>query len=179
MGLIRALLVAVLGITAAFGTASTAAAGGCAGSHATPSQHNAAKVRRATLCLLNSERAKHGLAAMRPNRKLRLAAVRHSLDMVAERYFDHVGPRGDDITLRAKAAHYLRPTASWFLAENIAWGGGALAAPASIVRQWMHSPPHRANILSREVHDAGIGIAVGSPTGGAGATYTLDFGRLS
>jgi uncharacterized protein YkwD len=42
---------------------------------------------------------------------------------------------------------------------------------------WMDSPPHRANILSSSFRAIGIGIALGTPSGGAGATYTTDFGR--
>jgi uncharacterized protein YkwD len=168
-------------VAAILGTASTssAAAGSCSGAHTQPSRTNAAQVRHATICLLNRERARHGLAPMRANAKLTRAAVKHSLDMVAEHYFDHVGPRGDDITRRAKAAHYLKARASWFLGENIAWGSGSLGTPAAIVDQWMHSPPHRANILNPSFRDAGVGVAVGAPKGGAGATYTLDFGRVS
>ena len=79
-------------------------------------------------------------------------------------------------------AHYVPPHASWSLGENIAWGGAALAEPAAIVRMWMHSPPHRANILSRRFREIGIGVAVGVPLRGAryrGATYTTDFGSHS
>jgi uncharacterized protein YkwD len=99
--------------------------------------------------------------------------------MVRRRYFDHVAPNGETLTARARKVHYLRARASWFLAENIAWGSGRLATPASIVSQWMHSPGHRANILSGQFRDAGVGVAAGSPRGGAGATYTLALGRLS
>jgi uncharacterized protein YkwD len=44
---------------------------------------------------------------------------------------------------------------------------------------WMHSPGHRANILSRTFKEIGIGIARGAPESGQGgdaATYTTDFG---
>ena len=172
-------MVAALGISAFFGAAFPAAASGCAGAHALPNAHNAAKIRGATLCLLNRERAKRGLGKIRANKKLRLAATRHSSDMVAQQYFDHVGPAGDDVTGRARQVHYLRARASWFLAENIAWGCGTLSTPASVMKQWMHSPPHRANILAAQARDAGVGVAVGAPSGAAGATYTLDFGRIS
>ena len=44
---------------------------------------------------------------------------------------------------------------------------------------WMHSPPHRANILNGTFSEIGIGIARGAPIGGVGdgATYVTDFGR--
>jgi uncharacterized protein YkwD len=160
--------------------ASNAAAGGCANAHMKPRGGNAGKVRSATICLLNRQRAKHGLGKIRGNVRLRKAATRHSRDMVRRRYFDHVAPGGETLTDRARHARYLaHASRSWWLAENIAWGSGYLATPASIVNQWMHSPPHRANILDGRMRDAGIGVATGSPRGGGGATYTLALGRVS
>ena len=43
----------------------------------------------------------------------------------------------------------------------------------------MHSPGHRRNVLDGGFREIGIGIAVGSPTGGAGATYVNEFGSRS
>jgi len=66
------------------------------------------------------------------------------------------------------------------LCENIAWGTEHLATPKGIVRGWMNSPGHRANILRGTFREIGIGIVVGAPTrlgpGERGATYTTDFG---
>ena len=45
-----------------------------------------------------------------------------------------------------------------------------------MVRAWMNSAGHRANILSRSFKQIGIGIANGAPNGGSGATYATDFG---
>jgi uncharacterized protein YkwD len=49
------------------------------------------------------------------------------------------------------------------------------------VRMWMHSPPHRANILDPSLRDFGVGIARGDVLNGGsrGATYTLDLGARS
>jgi len=117
---------------------------------------------------------------MKANGKLRRAATGHSENMVAQRFFEHVSPDGSTLADRVRAVHYLPTTASsWWLAENIAWGSGRLGSPAGVVRQWMHSPPHRANILSARGRDVGVGVAIGAPTGGPGATYTVDFGRVS
>src|SRR2546423_1519821 len=64
------------------------------------------------------------------------------------------------------------------LGENIAWGSLQYSTPASIVKMWMHSPGHRANILRAGFRDIGIGIARGAPQAGVhgAATYTTDFG---
>ena len=167
--------------TALLVPASDAAAGGCAGAGRIPNgAGDVAKARKATLCLLNRERSNHGLARIRGDRKLRHAAEGHSKDMVAEKFFDHVAPGGVTLTQRVEAVDYLKATvSSWLLAENIGWGSGSFASPRSMVKQWMQSPGHRANILNPAVRDAGVGIAIGAPSGGPGATYTLDLGRRS
>ncbi len=63
-----------------------------------------------------------------------------------------------------------------YLAENIAWGGGSLGTPRSIVGGWMNSTGHRANILNGGLRDSGVGVAVSTPQGGSGGTYVHDFG---
>lgn len=155
------------------------AAGACSASHAEVRKATIRRARHATLCLLNRVRARHRLAPFRLNPKLSRAARRHSRDMVRHRYFAHDSRNGRSPFDRMRATRYVPRNSSWWLGENIGWGRGPLAAPASLVRMWMHSPPHRANILSRRFRDIGIGIAVGAPVGGRGATYTTDFGRHS
>ena len=39
-------------------------------------------------------------------------------------------------------------------------------SPMAIFVDWMHSPPHRANILDPSFRDAGVGVARGFPMGG-------------
>jgi uncharacterized protein YkwD len=155
------------------------ALGACSASHATVRAAAIRRSRDATLCLLNRVRARHGLAPLQLNAKLSRAARRHSRDMVRQRYFAHNSRDGRSPFDRMRATHYVPRSASWWLGENIAWGSGSLSEPAAIVRAWMHSPPHRANILSRRFRDIGVGISPGAPTGGRGATYTTDFGRRS
>ncbi|HEU4701890.1 MAG TPA: CAP domain-containing protein [Conexibacter sp.] len=155
------------------------AVGACSASHAIVRAAAIRRSRDATLCLLNRVRARHGLAPLRLNRKLSRAARRHSRDMVRHRYFAHDSRDGRSPFDRMRATRYVPRNASWWLGENIGWGSGTRSEPAAMVRAWMHSPPHRANILSRNFRDIGIGIAPGAPVGGRGATYTTDFGRHS
>ena len=143
----------------------------CASASATPSEESLATVRRTTLCLLNAERAKRGLKPLEPSMKLRRASERHSRAMVADRFFAH-----GDFFGRIKGSGYLRGVHAYTVGENIAWGGGPVASPARIVKMWMNSPPHRANILSRTYVHIGIGVVRGTPVGMAGGTYTTDFG---
>ena len=155
------------------------ALGACSASHQIVRAASIRRSRDATLCLLNRVRARHGLPPLRLDPKLSRAARRHSRDMVRHRYFSHASRNGRSPFDRMRATHYVPRHASWWLGENIAWGSGSLAEPIAMVRAWMHSPPHRANILSRHFRDIGIGIAPGAPVGGSGATYTTDFGRHS
>jgi len=155
------------------------AVGACSASHAEVRAAAVRRARDATLCLLNRVRARYGLRPFRLNPKLSHAARVHSRDMVRHRYFAHDSRNGRSPFDRMRATHYVPRNAAWWLGENIGWGSGTLSAPAAMVRAWMHSPPHRANILSRHFRDIGIGIAPGAPIGGAGATYTTDFGQHS
>jgi uncharacterized protein YkwD len=153
--------------------------GACSASHATVRAAAIRRSRDATLCLLNRVRARHGLRPFRLNAKLSRAARRHSRDMVRRRYFAHDSLDGRSPFDRMRATHYVPRRASWWLGENIGWGSGSFSEPSAMVRAWMHSPSHRANILSRRFRDIGIGIVARAPVGGGGATYTTDFGRHS
>lgn len=155
------------------------AVGACSSSHADVRPGSVWRSRDATLCLLNRVRSRHGLPPLRLNAKLSRAARRHSHDMVRHRYFAHDSRNGRSPFDRMRATRYVPRNASWWLGENIGWGSGTLAEPIAMVRAWMHSPPHRENILNRRFRDIGIGIAVGAPVGGDGATYTTDFGQHS
>ncbi len=157
------------------------ASAACAGSGLMPNggYKNKVAIRSAVLCLVNAERTERGLPPLRISPRLRNAASRHSNDMVAQGFFDHNSPNGQDVVDRSRAAGYMRPHRSWMVAENIGWGTGTFATPRAMVRSWMESPGHRANILNEDMRDAGVGIAAQSPTGEAGGTYTLVFGRRS
>jgi uncharacterized protein YkwD len=143
----------------------------CASSSATPVERSLAGIRQTTLCLLNAERARYGLRPLKPSTKLRHASERHSSAMVADHFFAH-----GDFFGRIRGSGYLNGVHAYTVGENIAWGGGPVASPARIVRMWMNSPPHRANILNRTYVHIGIGVVRGTPVGIAGGTYTTDFG---
>jgi uncharacterized protein YkwD len=160
--------------------AATPAHAACSGTGAMPSGSNATKIRNATLCLLNAQRRAHGLQKLRANGRLRHAAAPYARLMVSRGFFSHDGPDGSTPQSRIQSTHYLDGARVWSIGENIAWGTGSLATPRSIVRSWMNSPGHRANILNPGFRDIGIGIANGAPVplrGAArGATYATDFG---
>ena len=105
---------------------------------------------------INEMREEEGVAPLRRNPGLDLAARTHSEDMAANQMLDHVSPRTGDPIARVRAAGVQAARVT----ENIALRPDAEAALASILA----SPPHRAQLLSGNVTDIGIGI-VSSPRG--------------
>lgn len=160
--------------------ASSFAAGPCPGAESVPRAGNVASVKKATLCLLNRERTGRGLNKLTSDGQLGKAAQNFSARMVRQRFFDHVCPGGSTLNSRVRGTSYLDgPVRGWSLGENIAWGAGTRATPASIVRSWMNSAGHRRNILDGRFRHIGIGIATGAPRDvqdQPAGTYTTDFG---
>jgi uncharacterized protein YkwD len=158
--------------------ARTASASACGAVRLEPAQLGDESTRVLTLCLINAERGKHGLAPLVRREQLELASQRHSEDMVARRFFEHDTPDGTDPQERMLAAGY--PADNAYTGENIAWAGGPRASPWEIVDLWMHSPPHRENILRGGFTEVGIGLVRGAPepqrSDGVPWTYTTDFG---
>jgi uncharacterized protein YkwD len=153
------------------------AGSGCPGATATPAQLSEGEMRSATLCLLNKQRAEHGLGSLRSNHALAKAATRHSADMVRRDYFSHYTPGGGSIQTRIGGCGYLAGAHSYLYGEVIGGGTSGGGSPKSVVQAWMHSAPHRAAILTGGFHDLGIGAVHGFPgMGNRGATFTVDFG---
>ena len=158
--------------------APTTASAGCKNRDAHPAEVSKAKIKRATLCLLNRRRAAHGRRKLSHNKRLGRAARAHARDMVSRRYFSHTAPGGVSFVDRIMRADYIDPGEGWTLGENLAWGSYQLATPRSIVHRWMQSTGHRANILNPRFREIGIGVADGAPQAGAdnAATYATSFG---
>jgi uncharacterized protein YkwD len=154
-----------------------AAASACDDTSTPPTRATLASARSATLCLINVARAKHGLGRLGTTRALVRAASAHSRDMAIHDFFSHDSPEGSTPKQRIAGAGYLDGVSTWAIGETIAWGSGGLASPASIVRSWLRSPGHREILLDGRFDDVGIGIALGAPVGGSGATFTGDFGE--
>ena len=172
----RLALALALALTLAL-VAAPASQAACSSASASVRTASKRALVRATLCVLNVARSKHGLRPLRLNRKLATAARGHSRAMAARHFFSHDSLGGGSFIDRIRRTGYLRGARSWNVGENIAWGSGSLGTPRSIGRAWMNSPGHRANILSGSFRAIGIGISAGTPSGGGGATYTTDFGR--
>jgi uncharacterized protein YkwD len=175
----RALFTALLAVVVLLAAAPVASAKRCKHAGAQPSTVRHRVVVRSTLCLLNHVRARRGLRRLHLHRRLGRAARSHSADMARRGYFSHNTLSGGSFLDRIRHAGYLRHARQWMVGENIAWGTGRLATPRAIVRAWMHSPGHRANILNGRFREIGVGITYNAPVHVAGrpaATYTTDFG---
>lgn len=106
----------------------------------------------AVFMIVNDERAKAGCGPLTVDSRLTTAARRHSADMAARGYFDHTTPEGVAFATRLTNAGYNWSTAG----ENIAKGQPTAAA---VMRAWMNSAGHRANILNCRYRNIGVGLA--------------------
>jgi uncharacterized protein YkwD len=130
-----------------------------------------ASAERALFDAANRERAAQGLAQLRWDKALANAARDHAQLMAQRNTLSHQFPGEAALQDRARVAG-ARFTE---IAENVAEGPSADVIHAS----WMHSPPHRANLLDPEL--TAIGIAVvgtasrdGAGRGGAGMLFAAE-----
>lgn len=123
--------------------------------------------------LIAIERGKYNLPALGTDTLLAKAARAHSLDMAKNKYFSHTSQSGCTVSCRLAVVGY---SWSWY-GENIYKMSGysytAKEYAAKIVRGWMQSAGHKANILNKNFTEHGVGVAqVG------GSIYaTDDFGK--
>lgn len=135
--------------------------------------------RKAVLCLLNRERHSRGMSKLDRDKKLQRASQRHNDYMQNHRCFSHQCSGEAALPGRLQNAGWLTGGINaWACGENIAWGSGNLGTPRNIVKQWMNSSGHRANILSGRFDEIGIGYSKGTITNKSanGAVMTTDFG---
>jgi uncharacterized protein YkwD len=155
----------------------------CANTQLTPEAGNLPAVRAAVLCLVNRQRAEHGVGPLVTQPSLERAAEAHVQEMIDLDYFEHISPSGLTPVQRIREDGYITdPQAGYVIGENLAWGTFNLSTPEAIVAAWIASPEHLANILEAEYRDTGIGVITAVPallSGGApGATYAQEFGVI-
>ncbi|HYY87274.1 MAG TPA: CAP domain-containing protein [Chloroflexota bacterium] len=128
---------------------------------------DAAAATARVLDLTNGERQKAGLPPLTLNPQLTQAAQRYSQVLASDACFAHTCGPMPDMVQRALQAGYGNWTT---VGENIAAG---YPSPESVVSGWMDSPDHRANILSPEYRELGVGLTTG---GKFGAYWAQEFG---
>jgi uncharacterized protein YkwD len=129
---------------------------------------------------INRLRRGRGLRSLRWNGRLAAAADYHSRDMARRGYFEHDSANGTAFWRRIERFYPSRGFRSWTVGENLLWASDTYGAPFA-VREWMASPPHRENLLSRDWREVGIGAvtvpaAPGAYGGRGGTIVTADFG---
>jgi uncharacterized protein YkwD len=126
---------------------------------------------------INRVRRAHGLRPVVPSPRLHNAARAHSADMLARDYFAHTSPTGSTLFERILRSGFVT-YGSWSAGETLAWGTGTYASPSGVISMWLHSPEHRAILLSPSYRFVGIGRAQGSFLGHPGAdVWTADWGH--
>jgi uncharacterized protein YkwD len=129
---------------------------------------------------MNAIRTARGLRPLRISHQLSAAAAYHTNQMGMRGFFEHESANGADFWKRIERFYPSRRGRSWSVGENILWGSPEISA-STAVREWMQSPPHRGNILSREWREVGLGAAhfdsaPGEYRGGPVTIVTADFG---
>ncbi len=100
--------------------------------------------------LTNAERAKQGLPALTLDTELSKVARAKSEDMSKNNYFDHTSPTyGSPFDMMKQFGVSYKAAG-----ENIAKGQ---TTPEQVVKAWMNSEGHRANILSSNFTHIGVG----------------------
>jgi uncharacterized protein YkwD len=128
---------------------------------------------RQLLRLQNAERRRHGLRRLRVSLHLRRASRRHARDMARAHYFGHLSRRGNDVVDRVLSTGY-GGGMRFAVQENLFWWDRGCSA-AEVVRAWMASPAHRANLLHGGWRHFGVGVVMRSPFG-PGVTAVAVYG---
>jgi uncharacterized protein YkwD len=163
------LIVAISFVALALGrpTAFASSTGACPYAQTPATSASLHAMDAAVACLVNEQRIRHGLPALRVSWRLTTSAQRWTNRMVATRDYSH----GSNFAGRIRAVGYNLLSAG----EDIDTG---MPTPSQVVAAWLHSTPHCQNILYPAFRDIGVGESPASVFGplGPSATWTLDFG---
>ena len=103
------------------------------------------------VALVNAERAKQGLSALKVDTKVQQAALVRAQESAQS--FSHTSPNGASFsTGLTEAGGTFRRSG-----ENIAYGQ---STPQHVMNAWMNSSGHRANILNENFTTIGVGYTV-------------------
>ncbi|MBL4953667.1 SafA/ExsA family spore coat assembly protein [Neobacillus sp. OS1-32] len=123
-----------------------------------PDLNGVKSIESQVIQLTNQERAKNGLKPFTANWELSRVARYKAMDMRDKNYFSHTSPTyGSPFDMIKNFGIAYRSAA-----ENIAAGQ---TTPAAVVKAWMNSPGHRANMLSTSTNQIGVGYAKGGSYG--------------
>jgi len=103
----------------------------------------------------NNERTKLGLAPLKYNSVLSDSASKKAKDMFADNYWAHTAPDGMTPWDFLKSVGYKYSVAGENLARDF-------YDTESLLKAWMNSPTHKANIIHPKYQEIGIGVVNGT-----------------
>lgn len=106
--------------------------------------------------LTNNVRRSNGLHVLKENSQLTQAAYAKANDMLAQGYFSHTSPDGKAFYRWVDSTGYEYSA----VAENLAVNLNMVSAE-QMVASWLNSPGHRANLLSGQYTEVGMGVSHG------------------
>ena len=116
---------------------------------------------------MNVVRAQHGLAPLRFDSHLQLAARSHSREIVTAGVFQHGAFASRMVRFHIRGS---------IAGENLAWGTGVYGSARGVVAAWLTSPEHRANLLRPSYRRVGVASLLATFLGHRGArVVTADF----
>jgi uncharacterized protein YkwD len=130
-------------------------------------QNFAAVLASAMVIETNIDRTTQHLPELTINPLLEEAARQKAKDMAEKGYFSHIGPEGEQPWVWLRKVGYYYFSAGENLAINF-------TDSKDVTDAWMNSPLHRANILSNNFTEVGIGTAVGMYKGKE-TTFVVQF----
>ena len=142
--------------TGSTGGSGSSTSGGSTGG-GTTNTSNLTSDELETFNLINEQRAKNGLPALKIDMEVQRVARIKAQDMVNNNYFSHTSPTYGSPFDMLKSFGISYKSAG----ENIAGNSSNSAA----VTAWMNSSGHRANILNGSYNYTGVGVVTGSKYG--------------
>lgn len=129
---------------------------------------------------INALRRDNGLRPLSASPALARAAAAHTTTMLSAGFFDHESPGGTSFSERLKR-FYTNTGPGWTVGENLALFGPDQPSALDVVRMWLGSPLHRANLLRTTWRELGVAVRFAPAPGGAFAgeptwLITLDLG---
>jgi len=134
-----------------------------------PDPVNTTVVERKIHAEINAERRARGLEPLAYRERTAASAGEHSTWMARSGSLSHANldaqyrcePAGENIAYTYASADIRTADG-----ETVNHGGNETEIARGLVRQWMHSPEHRENLLDPRFSGEGIGVAVGEGEGG-------------
>jgi uncharacterized protein YkwD len=133
---------------------------------------NSYLTRAGVIAWTNTDRKENGnLPALTENSQLDKAAQLKLQDMFKQQYFEHINAQGVGPGDLAKQAGYN------FISEGENLALGNFTDDQDLLKAWMNSPGHRANILNVKFREIGVAVGQGMYQGHRTWLAVQEFGR--